>query len=395
VRESFADWAHLHHLVDATQEELTLRSLPDARAVDGCGDRIFRGLSPAFLRFTSGTTHERRGVVLGHRAILDRLAAANRGLAVERGDRILWLLPMAHHFVVSILLYLRYGATVLLPGGSLARQVLAFGERSRPTLLYASPYHFALLAKDSSDMGLSGLRLAVSTSSALPRETAERFRGRFGLSVVQALGIMEVGLPVMNLGDVSSPSKATALGRPLPDYEVWLRGEAGERIGARGPEHTGEICIRGPGLFDAYLEPWILARDLVGEAGFATGDQGWFDADGDLNLAGRRVNRINMAGMKFFAEEVEAVLEAHPAVKQCRVRGEPHAHLGEIPVAEIVALSAGSPPERAELVRFCRERLPAFKVPRRILEVASLPTTATGKLQRWSPGENVRSSPRS
>ena len=94
-------------------------------------------------------------MILGHAAILARLAAANRGLGIGPGDRILWLLPMAHHFVVSILLYLRYGATILLPAGSLARPILELAARERATVLYASPYHMNLLAKDASGVGLA------------------------------------------------------------------------------------------------------------------------------------------------------------------------------------------------------------------------------------------------
>ena len=78
-------------------------------------EAAFAATGPAYLRFTSGTTSERKGVVIGHTRILERLEAANRGLAIGPDDRVLWLLPMAHHFVVSILLYLRYGATILLP----------------------------------------------------------------------------------------------------------------------------------------------------------------------------------------------------------------------------------------------------------------------------------------
>ena len=87
-------------------------------------DADFRALNPAYLRFTSGTTSERKGVVIGHPAILARLEAANEGLGIGPDDRVLWLLPMAHHFVVSILLYLSRGATLLLPAGALADKIV-------------------------------------------------------------------------------------------------------------------------------------------------------------------------------------------------------------------------------------------------------------------------------
>src|SRR6185369_14780167 len=132
-------------------------------------------------------------------------------------------------------------------------------------------------------------------------------------------------------------TKPTALGRALPAYDVWLRGDDGRPVTSGSPDTVGEICIRGPGMFDAYLDPWTPARAFLEPDGFRTGDLGWRDADGDLHLAGRRANRISMAGMKFFCEEVEAVLDCHPAVQCSRVSARSHAHLGEIPVAEIVA----------------------------------------------------------
>jgi long-chain acyl-CoA synthetase len=357
---------------------------PAPGPVDGAGDERFRALRPAYLRFTSGTTAERKGVILGHDAILARLAAANRGLAIGPGDRVLWLLPMAHHFVVSILLYLRYGATVLLPAGHLARPVLELASRAQATLLYASPHHYLLLGKDVSELALPRVRLAISTAEGLRAEIAERFRARFGVPLAQALGIIEVGLPVVNLARAAA--KPECLGQPLPDYDVWLRGEDGLPVaGVGSPERTGEVCIRGPGLFDAYLDPWIPARELTEPDGFRTGDQGWFDADGDLHLAGRRRNRINMAGMKFFSEEVEAVLDAMPGVRRSRVLARDHPHLGEIPVAELEVDDRAAPPARGALVAWCRRRLPGYKIPREFRIVAALPETHTGKLARTEP----------
>ena len=343
-------------------------------------DAAFRALDPAYLRFTSGTTNERKGVVLSHARIAERLAAANQGLAIGPDDRILWLLPMAHHFVVSILLYLRFGATILLPASSLARPVLALAARERATLCYASPFHYHLLAKDASGIGLD-VRLAISTAEGLRADTAERFRERFGRPLAQALGIIEVGLPVLNAAEAER--KPTALGRPLPAYDVWLRDDTGRPVSGPGsPERTGEICIRGPGLFDAYLSPWTPSAALLEPDGFRTGDQGWFDSDGTLFLAGRRHNRINMAGMKFFCEEVEEVIARLPGVRECRVRAREHAQLGEIPIAEIVAEDPERAPPRAALVAACRAALPAYKIPREFRIVAALERTATGKLQR-------------
>lgn len=380
ARADLARRARLHWLADETAGFAPTPG-PAPGPVDGAGDAAFRSLRPAYLRFTSGTTAARKGVILGHEAIEARLAAANAGLGIGPGDRILWLLPMAHHFVVSILLYLRYGAAILLPASHLARPILELGSAEGATVLYASPHHYQLLGKDASALGLPALRLAISTAEGLRPEIAARFAERFGHPLAQALGIIEVGLPVVNLARAAT--KPAALGQPLPGYEVWLRGEDGKPVAPpTSPERTGEVCIRGPGMLDAYLDPWLPARAVLEPDGFRTGDQGWFDADGDLHLAGRRANRINMAGMKFFCEEVEAVLDAMPGVRRSRVLGREHPHLGEIAVAEIVPADPAAPPTRAALAAWCRTRLPAYKVPKSFELVDDLPLTATGKLAR-------------
>jgi long-chain acyl-CoA synthetase len=376
----FAQRSQVHALVRADRDA-TIDATIDAISGAPAPTDDFAALNPAYLRFTSGTTSARKGVVISHGRILERLTAANRGMAITADDRVLWLLPMAHHFVVSILLYLRNGATILLPGNSLARSVLGISAHSQPTVFYASPYHYALLAKDTSGQRLDSLRLAVSTAEGLRDETAVRFSERYGCDLVQALGVIEVGLPVMNLA--SAGRKPTALGRALPDYVVWLRGDDGRRVPAGGsPENCGEVCIRGPGMFDAYLDPWTPSAAVLEPDGFRTGDQGRFDADGDLHLVGRRANRINMAGMKFFCEEVEAVLDRHPAIERSRVSAREHPHLGQTPVAEIVLRPGSDEPAARTLADFCREHLPAYKIPRQFSVVAALPMTATGKVRR-------------
>jgi long-chain acyl-CoA synthetase len=390
VFDDFCHRAKLHRVVVEKDSDFEHRVFSDFSAVDGATDDAYRALRPAYLRFTSGTTNRRKGVILGHDAIVERLNAANRALSITPRDRILWLLPMAHHFVVSILLYLQNGAAILLPESPLAREILEFANREAPSVAYASPHHYRLLASDTSELRLDSLRLAISTAEGLGLEDAQAFASRFGQPLAQALGIIEVGLPVINL--TSAGSKPRALGKPLPDYEVWLRGDDGRPItGRSSAERTGEICIRGPGMLDAYLDPWTVAAEILEPDGFRTGDQGWFDDDGDLHLIGRRANRICMAGMKFFGEEVEIVLDSHSNIRESRVFPVEHAHLGEIPCAEISLLDGARPPERSELIRHCRERLPSYKIPREFRIVDELKRTSSGKVQRRAsdvPGES-------
>ena len=333
----------------------------------------FAALEPAFVRFSSGTTGDSKGVVLSHTSLLARIRSANRRLRLTAADRVLWTLPMAHHFAVSIILYLLEGATTVLVDSHLSADVLAVARSSGATVMYGSPFHYQLLAADESGLDWPTLRLAVSTAAALNAETAQKFERRFGLPLTQALGIIEAGLPLVNTE--AAHEAPTSIGRP-DDFETALRDEAGTEAA------TGELWLRGPGMFDAYLLPWRECRDLTPDGWFATGDIARRDEAGRLFLCGRRKAMINVGGLKFFPEEIEAILNRHPGVKESRVLGEPHERWETIPVAEIVPHDPAQPPTGTALGKFCREQLAAYKVPQRFRVVDSLPRTASGKLKR-------------
>lgn len=324
-------------------------------------------LEPAFIRFTSGTTGDSKGIVISHRSLRDRIRAANAGLGISPADRILWVLPMSHHFAVSIMLYLWHGAAIVLPEGPLAEDVLAAGARHHATVFYAAPFHFESLAGRGAGKWAS-LRLAVSTTASLRPETALRFAKGFGIFPAQALGIIECGLLCVNL---PSPEKnPAAIGRPQPGFEVRL--DSGSRL-----------LVRGPGFFDAYLSPWKSRSEVLDPQGwFATGDMAEFDDEGRVVLLGRSQAVIGVAGMKFFPEEVEAVLSGHDAVEQARVFGRAHPDFGMVPVAEVVLRTAVPAPSALELLSLCRAQLSRHKVPAEIRFVDAIPLTANGKIKR-------------
>ncbi len=335
-------------------------------------------LNPAFVRFSSGTTGESKGVVISHETLLDRIDAANAVLKIGPTDRVIWILPMAHHFAVSMMLYLTRGATTVVVGGHLGADVLDAAHAHRGTVLYAAPFHHNLLVKDKSGRDWPDLRLAVSTAAALPEATATAFLERFGVPLTQALGIIEAGLPAINTA--SARDKPASIGRPTPAFEIELRDENGRPV---GDGEVGEVHLRGPGLFDAYLLPWRPRQEVLDvDSWFRTGDLATRDADGDLFLVGRTRSVINVAGLKVFPEEVEAVLIQHEAVKEVRVFGRDHPQVGAVPAAEVVPVDPAAPPKPASLVAFCKDRLATYKRPLAFTFVDGLTKTASGKIKR-------------
>jgi acyl-CoA synthetase (AMP-forming)/AMP-acid ligase II len=165
----------------------------------------------------------------------------------------------------------------------------------------------------------------------------------------------------------------------VPGFEVEVRDPAGARA-AEG--EIGELFLRGPGMLDAYLSPWQPRAEVLVDGWFATGDLARVDRDGDLFLVGRTRSAINVAGMKCFPEEIEAVLLEHPGIRAARVSARVHPRVGAVPIAEIVPADPASPPGEGELSSFCRAALARFKVPVEFRAVAALPLTASGKVRR-------------
>jgi long-chain acyl-CoA synthetase len=329
------------------------------------------GLNIAFIRFTSGTTNARKGVVLSHETVGDRVLAANKALGIGPDDVVMWCLPMAHHFLITIVLYLTEGATVVLARHVLARPFIDATNRWKGTVLYAAPFHFAMLARDKSEARLDSVRLAVSTTCALPEDVARDFLKRFDRPLCQALGIIELGLVSLNTDDPTG--RWNSVGRPLKDHCVRILNP--DEIGC------GDVAISGPGFFDAYAAPWVPREQAISEGWFTTGDIGRIDADGFLFLISRKTAVINLAGRKVFPEEIEAVLNRHPLVRESRVFGRLHPHLGEVVEAELVLTEPAA--DLAPVREFCRDHLASYKIPSRLTVVSSLPRTATtGKIVR-------------
>ncbi len=358
------------------------------RALVCCGQILrlrWTGVSPAmavtgledaaFVRYTSGTTGRSKGVVLSHRRILERVEVTRQALGLTPEDAVLWVLPMAYHFLVSILVYLRSGAAIVLPRDLLAHHLVEATNRHRATMLYAAPMHIRILTA-AAPGEIATLKYAISTAAAIPPAVAQAFTERHGIPVAQAYGVIEAGLPLVD--HLSTGATPETVGHPIAGFEVALLDAEFSPL-ASG--EIGRLAVRGPGMFDAYLKPWRPAETVLTDGWFLTGDLARQAADGRIVVCGREKHVINVAGNKVFPEEVEGVLNAHPDVAVARVYGKDHPVMGEIVCAEVVA--AGDKILEMEILRgFCRSRLSPYKVPQNICQVAEVSRTHSGKIRR-------------
>ncbi|MBK8611245.1 MAG: acyl--CoA ligase [Chitinophagaceae bacterium] len=342
------------------------QALPFARFVD----------QPAFMRFTSGTTGKSKGVIVSHQAVIDRIQAANKGLELGPADTVIWVLPMAYHFIVSVILYVKFGAAIAVAKDFMAKNIIDITNRHKGSLLYASPVQIRLLANDAGNEQMPSLKKVISTSAAISIDVCRAFKKRFNLNVSQAYGIIEIGLPILNY--TKSAEHPEAVGYAQPGYTVDILDEHNEPLPAG---QTGILGIKGPGMFDAYLLPPTLQKEVLQNGYFLTADIAKKDKDGLITIEGRSKSVINISGLKVFPEEVEAVLEQIPEIKQARISSKPHPLLGQIIEGEIV-LQPGATINVEDVLTYCKKRLSAFKAPQRLKIVDSLPMTNTGKLQR-------------
>ena len=331
----------------------------------------------AYIRFTSGTTGTSKGVVVSHKGIMDRINAANAGFGLSHEDAVLCVLPMAFHFLVSTMLYLKVGATIILCPDHLAQSILNQANQHSATFLYASPMHYKLLTADRSGLRFKTLNRAVSTSSSLPPVTSIDFHKKFGIPVSQAYGIIEFGIPLMNKDNPIR--KPASVGRALPGYEVSILDDTLAPVPGGA---VGQLAFRGPGMFSGYLNPPRRAEEVLSDKWFLSGDQALMDEDGDITVVGRTKSMINVAGNKVFSEEVEMVVNCHPDIQMSRASGGTHPQMGEVVHLDIVLKDPSGEINIDAFMKFCRDRMSGYKIPHSVTVVKEINETLSGKISR-------------
>jgi acyl-coenzyme A synthetase/AMP-(fatty) acid ligase len=223
---------------------------------------------------------------------------------------------------------------------------------------------------------LAGVRLAASAGEALPESLYRRWTAHFGVDIIDGIGMTEMlHIFLSNRpGEVHPGTTGTA----VPGYELRIVDEAGHDVAAGTP---GTLLVRGASAATGYWSRYDASRLVFQGEWLRTGDTYVQDADGNYACLGRTGDMLKASGMWVSPAEVEARLLAHDGVAQAVVVAAIDADGLEKPVAYVIA-AAGASVTEDELVAFCRDGLPAYKRPRRVVFVAGYPTTATGKIRR-------------
>ena len=332
----------------------------------------------AALLYTSGTTGKPKGALITHRNLVENARALAQIWQLGPKDVLLHALPVfhAHGLLTSINVLLASGGAIRLLPRFEAGEVLA--ALPGCTLMMGVPTHYARLGADSrlATLDAPHLRFAISGSSALPNAVSATFEKATGVPVLERYGSTEAAIVA-----AVPPDRAERhgwVGWPLPEVEIRVAPEGG------GYKSTGigELETRGPHVFAGYWSDEAATSEAMSPDGwFRTGDIAEIDEEGCVRILGRSKEIVISGGLNVYPAEVENALLTLPGIAEAAVFGAPHPDFGEAVVAAVESNAPETFDEAAAIARL-RERLAAYKTPKRILVTDALPRNAMGKLQK-------------
>ncbi|HEX3268743.1 MAG TPA: AMP-binding protein [Gaiellaceae bacterium] len=353
--------------------ELGIESEPSAGPLERAG------ADPAVILFTSGTSGRPKGAILTHGSL--HAAARNAADALDLGpdDVVLGAAPFSHvlGLATGVLSTLLSGSAIAVVRRFEAERTLALMTETGTTILLGVPTMcIALCQAARSAERLPPVRIAHVGGAAVPVEVARDFERVFGGEVYEGYGLTELsGIATTYLrGQTPRPG---SVGTPLGGTELRIVSLGGKPLPAG---EVGEVQFRGPSVIPGYWEdPQATAETIDSDRWLSTSDLGYVDGDGYLFLVDRKKDLILRGGYSVYPREVEEALYAHPDVLEAAVVGIPDETLGE-EVAAVVVARPGASPSADEIQAWTKERVAAYKYPRRVIFVEELPKGPTGKI---------------
>ncbi len=356
-------------------ERLLAESSPEFEMVDRDADDV------AILMYTSGTTGKPKGVMLTHENLITAAESAYLANEVTRAPITLVCLPMAHIYGVGAM---NSGNFCEFPEGKAIlmrwfdpEECLRLIEKYRVNFFPAVPTMYSMILNhpNANAYDTSSLDDCIAGASPLPLELRREFMARFGCGMRQLYGMTETA----GMGAVLRPSQEWrdgSTGKAYPNMELAIFDEDDKPL---PPRQVGEIVIRGPQVMKGYFKRPQETKEALRGGWMHSGDIGYLDEDGYLYITDRLKDIIIKGGENIMPMQIEEVIYTHPAVAEAAVIGIPDKTYGEDIVA-YVALKLGAEASAGEILEFCRERLPAFKQPREVRLLETLPKSSIGKI---------------
>ncbi|MBS9722103.1 AMP-binding protein [Tianweitania sp. BSSL-BM11] len=342
---------------------------------------------PINIQFTSGTTGAPKGATLTHANIVNNGHFVTAAMKLTAQDRLCIPVPFYHCFgmVMGSIGCVTKGATMVFPGeGFDPAATLNAVQQETCTALYGVPTMFVAMLDHSEfkNFDVSSLRTGIMAGAPCPIEVMKRVVSQMHMSEVTiAYGMTETS-PVSFQSAIDDPleRRVTTVGRVHPHVEVKIVGDDGETL---KPGVRGELCTRGYSVMQGYWDDPVRTTEAIDAEGWMhTGDLAVIDDEGYCNIVGRVKDLVIRGGENVYPREIEEFLYRHPKIREVQVFGVPDPRYGEEVCAWIVP-KAGETISEDEIKAFCKEQIAHYKVPRYVRFKTELPTTVTGKAQKF------------
>lgn len=342
----------------------------------------------AFLQYTGGTTGVSKGAILTHRNILANIIQAFFTIDPKMYDdsrseqRIaICPLPLYHIFALTVHNFMLFhigGKSVLITNPRDLKTFVSIMKKHKFHMISGvNTLYEALLNYDGfKELDFSNLLMSLSGGMAALDTTAKRWVELTKSVIWQAYGLTETS-PLVSVNDYRQTEFNGSVGFPAAYTEIELRDENGNALSETNA--VGELCVRGPQVMSGYWKSEVSGLDE--NKWFMTGDIARIDETGNIFIVDRKKDMIIISGFNVFPNEVEAVVNEHPAVLECGcvgVEGEGSQELVKV----FIVLRDGESASEDELISFCREKLTAYKVPKQIEFIKEIPKTNVGKVLR-------------
>lgn len=353
----------------------------------------------AFWLYSSGSTGRSKGCLhLHHDMVVTSELYARNILHMTEQDRCYSVARLFFAYGLGNAGYFPFacgGTTILSPARPTPDTVYSIIERYRPTLFFSVPSSYAALLahrRDGPDFDLSSVRYAISAGEGLPAALYERFKQRFGVEILDALGSTEaLHMIISNRPDDIRPGSS---GRIIPGYEARIVDDAGQPL---PPGEIGDLWVKGDSICAAYWNQHEQTKNTIQGHWYRTGDKYYQDAEGYYWYAGRTDDLFKVNGRWLSPAEVESALISHPGVREAAVIAREDADQLLKPAAYVVPAPDVTADEKlsSDLRQWVVQHLAGYKCPRWIEFLPELPKTATGKVQRFKLRElQSRTTPR-